>query len=63
MKIIEILLELLVELPGNPNRMDKPGRRRLHNSRERFGFVQPLVVRALNDGRFEIVSHKESKDG
>lgn len=56
MQIVEIPLDLLKEAPWNPNRMDAATLAKLKISISRFGLVENLVVRAISDDNYEILS-------
>lgn len=56
MKIVDISLDNLKEAPWNPNQMDEKGIKRLKNSLKRYGLVEPLVVRPLDNTDYEVLS-------
>ncbi|MDP6452742.1 MAG: ParB N-terminal domain-containing protein [SAR202 cluster bacterium] len=56
MKIENIPVSQLRSPEWNANRMDDGMRRHLASSVKRFGMVQPLAVRKLPDGTYEILS-------
>ncbi|MFC1935654.1 ParB/RepB/Spo0J family partition protein [Chloroflexota bacterium] len=56
MKTVDLPIDALQEAPWNPNVMDADVRRRLQESLERFGLVQNLVVRPLDNGIYEVLS-------
>jgi len=56
MKIIEIPTTRLCEAAWNPNQMDERVRTLLKNSLSRYGLVEPLVVRKINETYFEVLS-------
>jgi ParB family chromosome partitioning protein len=56
MKIVEIEVQLLHEAPWNANKMDPEMEKRLKESLRRFDLVLPLVVRPLEQSRFEVLS-------
>ena len=56
MKTVELSPEVLKPAPWNPNSMDEVGISRLLESLDRFGLVEPLVVRPVEDSRFEVLS-------
>lgn len=56
MKVVELPLEQLREASWNPNAMDEAMLSRLRRSIDRFGVVQNLVVRALPDATYEVLS-------
>lgn len=55
MKVHDIAVGHLEPNPWNPNRMPKEMRAKLRAYVEREGFVEPLVVRAKEEGRYEIL--------
>ena len=55
MKIFEIPLNQLREAPWNPNQIDEETQTRLRESLNRYGLVEPLVVRSINSC-FEVLS-------
>ncbi|MBI4235866.1 MAG: ParB N-terminal domain-containing protein [Chloroflexi bacterium] len=56
MEVIELPLIELRETPWNPNVMDEATRERLRESIQRYGLVEPLVVRPCPQGGYEILS-------
>lgn len=56
MKITDIHLNNLKEAPWNPNQMDEKGIKRLKNSLTRYGLVEPLVVRPIDESNYEVLS-------
>lgn len=56
MKIIELKTCKLVGASWNPNRMDEAGLSRLKESLSRYGLVEPLVVRQLDNSLCEVLS-------
>lgn len=56
MKIIELSVEKLNEAPWNPNQMDEATFKRLIESINRYGLVEPLVVRPSVDSQYEVLS-------
>ena len=56
METIEISLSKLREAPWNPNRIDPRITSRLRESLTRFGMIQNLVVRPMDDGSYEVLS-------
>lgn len=60
MKVTDIALTRLVPAPWNSNAMDRAMLARLARSVETFGFLEPLVVRDMGEGQFEIIggSHR-----
>lgn len=55
MKMVDIPVAHIRAAPWNANRLDEPMRRRLMASVDRYGLVQPLVVRQV-EGGFETVA-------
>lgn len=55
MRLTEIDVHRISEADWNPNHMDPETRARLRASIERFGFVEPLVVREVAPDRYETV--------
>lgn len=53
--IVSIPVGVLVERPGNPNRMDPGDYDRLVGAVRRVGFLQPVLVRPAASDRYEIV--------
>ena len=56
MKINELPIERLNEAPWNPNHMDEITLSRLIESLSRYGLVEPLVVRPIDDSSYEVLS-------
>ncbi len=56
MKIIELSVEKLIEASWNPNQMDEITLKRLIESINRYGLVEPLVVRPTVDSQYEVLS-------
>ena len=56
MKTIDIKLTELRPAPWNPNQMDERMMERLRESISRYGLVEPLVVRPLDDSLYEVLS-------
>ena len=56
MTIVDLPIDQLVEAPWNPNRMDDGMSYKLKTNVDTFGFVQPLVVRRLENGLYEVLS-------
>lgn len=56
MKVIERKLMTLREAPWNPNRMDEASLTRLRESISRYGLVEPLIVRKLEESVYEVLS-------
>lgn len=56
MRTIDINLTKLRSAPWNPNRMDETMMERLRESISRYGLVEPLVVRPLDDSLYEVLS-------
>jgi ParB family chromosome partitioning protein len=56
MKITDLPTSQLSEAPWNPNRMDEVTSSRLRQSLSRYGLVQPLVVRPMGGGRYEVLN-------
>jgi ParB family chromosome partitioning protein len=56
LKVTELPLEQLKEAPWNPNQMDEAMLSRLRESLTRYGLVQNLVVRFLEEGCYEVLS-------
>lgn len=69
MKIVDVPLARITTASWNPNRLDEAMRRRLTASVDRYGLVQPLVVRPKGDGfetvagaqRLEVLREKDRK--
>ena len=55
MEVIELPVNTIQAPPWNPNSMDGGMVARLSHSIERYGFLVPLVVRAVDNGRHETV--------
>ena len=55
MDVTEIPIDRLREAPWNPNRMDESMIGRLKESITRYGVVENLVVRPLDDGTYEVI--------
>jgi ParB family chromosome partitioning protein len=55
-KVNELPLEQLKEAPWNPNQMDEAMLQKLRESLTRFGLVQNLVVRPLEEDCYEVLS-------
>ena len=55
MDIVNLPLDLLREAPWNPNTMDEAMLARLRESVTRYGIVENLVVRPLNDKAYEVI--------
>jgi ParB family transcriptional regulator, chromosome partitioning protein len=55
MQAVEISVSKLREAPWNPNQMDEAMRQRLIHSLNRYGLVQPLVVRTVED-HYEVLN-------
>ena len=56
MRVIELAIESLNEAPWNPNHMDEITLSRLIESLNRYGLVEPLVVRTKEDYSYEVLS-------
>ena len=56
MKTVDISLSELRPAPWNPNQMDERMMERLRESISRYGLVEPLVVRPLDDSLCEVLS-------
>ena len=56
MDLIDISVDRLNEAPWNPNIMDGEMFERLRESISRYGLVEPLVVRPIGEGIFEVLS-------
>lgn len=56
MKIIKLSVEKLNEAPWNPNQMDEATFKRLIESINQYGLVEPLVVRPSVDSQYEVLS-------
>lgn len=62
MNIVTIDLDKLRDAERNANRMEKDAFERLKVSIQTIGFVQPIYVRALPDGTFEVIDgHHRSR--
>lgn len=55
MKLTEIEIRFINESDWNPNHMDQESLASLQAAIQRFGFLQPLVVRELSEGRYETI--------
>jgi ParB family transcriptional regulator, chromosome partitioning protein len=55
-EISNLTLSQLVEAPWNANKMDERTNARLRRSIQKFGLVQPLVVRPIHDSKYEVLS-------
>ena len=56
MQMVNLPLDQLQEAPWNPNQMDEPTLARLRESLTRYGLVQNLVVRPLEEDSYEVLS-------
>lgn len=56
MKTIDINICNLKPAPWNPNQMDEPTMERLMESVSRYGLVEPLVVRPIDNEQYEVLS-------
>jgi ParB family chromosome partitioning protein len=56
MKTVDICLTELKPALWNPNQMDETMMERLRESISRYGLVEPLVVRPLDDSLYEVLS-------
>ena len=56
MKVTELSLDQLKEAPWNPNQMDEAMFQKLRESLTRYGLVQNLVVRPVEEGCYEVLS-------
>ncbi len=56
MKTVDISSTKLRPAPWNPNQMDERMMERLRESISRYGLVEPLVVRPLDDSLYEVLS-------
>ncbi len=56
MKTVDISLTELRPAPWNPNQMDETMMERLRESISRYGLVEPLVVRPLDNSLYEVLS-------
>ena len=56
MKITNIPVDLLRQPQWNPNQMDDGNRAKLGRSIDRYGLVQNLVVRHMEDGTYEMLA-------
>ena len=56
MKTVELNPEILKPAPWNPNQLDDIGMSRLLESLDRFGLVEPLVVRPVSSSEYEVLS-------
>jgi ParB family chromosome partitioning protein len=55
MQILDLPIDSIQSPEWNANQMDEAMRHRLKTSIQRFGLVVPLVVRSVDDGRYETV--------
>ncbi len=55
MQVVDLPLNAIVAATWNPNAMDPAMRQRLRRSIECFELVAPLVVRAVEDARYETI--------
>ena len=55
MKVRDIPIYAIEAAEWNPNEMEGSMRSRLRKSMERYGFLVPLVVRSVGDGRYETI--------
>ena len=55
MNVVELPIESVTAADWNPNEASAEIMKRLRHSIERFGFLVPLVVRQLDDGRYETI--------
>jgi len=55
MEVVELLIEVLKEAPWNANHVNEAIMQRLRASITKYGLVQNLVVREINDG-YEVLS-------
>lgn len=55
MRLVDVSIESISPPPWNPNEMDQPMLDHLRCSIQRFGFVTPLVVRLVDDDRYETI--------
>ena len=56
MKTIDITLTKLRLAPWNPNQMDERMMERLRESISKYGLVEPLVVRKIDEEQYEVLS-------
>lgn len=56
MRIVQIATASVIPAPWNPNSMDAAMTTKLRASLQRYGLVQPLVVRQAGDNRYEALS-------
>ncbi len=56
MKTIDINVTELRPAPWNPNQMDETMMSRLRESISKYGLVEPLVVRKIDEKRYEVLS-------
>ena len=56
MKITNIPVDLLQQPQWNPNQMDDGNLMKLGRSIDRYGLVQNLVVRLMEDGTYEMLA-------
>ena len=55
MEVVELLIESLREAPWNANQIDAAMLQRLRSSILKYGFIQNLVVRRIDNG-YEVLS-------
>ena len=60
MDLNNLPLGQLREAPWNPNQMDEPMLGKLRESIRRFGLLEPLVVRPLEDGAYEVIDGNQT---
>ena len=56
MKTVDISTTKLRPAPWNPNQMDETMMSRLRESISKYGLVEPLVVRKIDEKRYEVLS-------
>ncbi len=56
MKTVDISLTELRPAPWNPNQMDETMMTRLRESISKYGFVEPLVARMIDEEQYEVLS-------
>jgi ParB family chromosome partitioning protein len=56
LKVIDLPLDQLKEAPWNPNQMDEAMLQKLRESLSRYGLVQNLVARPLEEDCYEVLS-------
>ncbi len=56
MKTVDISLTELRPAPWNPNQMDERMMSRLRESISKYGLVEPLVVRKIDEAQYEVLS-------